>query len=75
MRIAVVKAAFDDDAGVWFVEHSDIEGLRVEGETFETFRGNVANAAGDLLFDEDGGTDDIHIEIVAHASVRARAAA
>jgi predicted RNase H-like HicB family nuclease len=54
MRIAVVKAAFDDDAGVWFVERSDIEGLHVEGDTFEAFRRNVADAAGDLLF---GGDD------------------
>ena len=75
MRIAVVKPAFNDDAGVWFVERTDIEGLHVEGETFEAFRRNVADAAGDLLFGGDDGTDDLHIEIVAHASVRARAVA
>ena len=75
MRVAVVKAAFDDDAGVWHVEHSEIEGLRVEGDTFEAFRQSVADAAADLAFGEGGGTEDIHIEIVAHASVRARAAA
>ena len=44
MRVAVAKAALDDDAGVWYVEHSDTEGLRVEGETFEVFRRNVADA-------------------------------
>ncbi len=49
MQIAVVKAAFDDDAGVRHVEHSDIEGLHVEGETFETFR-QTATATADLLF-------------------------
>ena len=75
MGIAVVKAAFDDDAGVWWVEHSDIEGLHVEGETFEAFRQNVALATTDLLLGDGGGTEDIHIEIVAHVSVRARAAA
>ena len=73
MRVAVVKAGFDDDAGVRYVEHSDIEGLHVEGETFEAFRRNVAVATADLLFGE--GAEDIHIEIVAHASVRARVAA
>jgi hypothetical protein len=75
MRIAVVKAAFDDEAGVWNVEHSDVEGLHVEGETFEAFRQNIADAAEDLMFGDGGAGEDVHIEIVAHASVRARAAA
>ena len=29
MRVAIVKAAHDDEAGVWSVEPSDIEGLRL----------------------------------------------
>ena len=74
MRIAVVKAAHDDEAGVWFVEHSDVEGLRVEGETFETFCCNVASAVADLLEEENSG-EEIAIEIIAHASLRARVAA
>jgi predicted RNase H-like HicB family nuclease len=73
MRVAVLKAAFDEDAHVWYVESSDIEGLHVEGDTFEAFRRNVADAAADLL--EDGGTEEVHIEIIAHASVRARVTA
>ena len=71
MRIAVVKAAFDDEAGVWFVETSDLEGLHVEGDTFEAFRQNVAAAVGDLL----EGETDIPVEIIAHSSLRVRAAA
>ncbi len=73
MRVAVVKAAFDDDAGVWFVEKSDLEGLRVEGETFEAFRQNVADATVDLL--AGGGPQDVVIEIVAHIFVRSAVAA
>ena len=72
MRVAILKAAFDEDARVWYVESSDIEGLHVEGDTFEAFRSNVADAAADLLEGEGG---EIHIEIIAHASVRARVAA
>jgi predicted RNase H-like HicB family nuclease len=72
MRVAVLKAARDDEAGVWYVEHSDVEGLHVEGETFEAFCNNVANAVEDLL---EGEGDEVHIEIIAHASMRARAAA
>ena len=70
MRVAVVKAAHDDDAGVWYVEHSEIGGLHIEGETFEAFCRDVAEGVSDLL---EGG--EIHVEIIAHASVRARAAA
>ena len=72
MRNAVVKAARDEDAGVWIVESSDVEGLWVEGETFEEFCRNVTAAVSDLLGD---GADDISIEVIAHASLRARTAA
>ena len=73
MRIAVVKAARDDSAGVWYVEHSDVEGLRAEGEVFEDFCRDVVAAVADLL---DGGYEgDVPVEIIAHASLRARVAA
>jgi broad specificity phosphatase PhoE len=72
MRLAVVKAAHDDEAGVWYVEHSDVGGLHVEGESFEAFCRNVASAVADLL---EGEGDEVHIEIIAHASIRARVAA
>ena len=49
MRVAVVKAAHDDEAGVWYVQASDLEGLHVEGETFEAFCRNVTDAVADLL--------------------------
>ncbi len=73
MRVAVVKAAYDRDARVWFVEHSEIEGLHVEGETFEAFCRNVADAVTDLH--EGRGASETHIEIIAHASVRSGVAA
>jgi predicted RNase H-like HicB family nuclease len=72
MRIAIVKAARDDEAGVWYVEASDLPGLHVEGETFEAFCGNVAEAVADLLEGENDGAGEIPVEIIAHASVRAR---
>ena len=71
MRIAVVKAAYDEEAGVWYVETSDLEGLHVEGATFEAFRDNVAAGVADLL----EGETDIPVEIIAHSSLRVRAAA
>jgi hypothetical protein len=74
MRIAVVKAAWDLDAGVWYVEHTDVAGLHVEAETFDEFCRNVAVAVGDLVEGESIGVE-IPIEIIAHASLRARVAA
>ena len=70
MRIAVVKAARDQEAGVRYVESPDVEGLHVEGESFEAFRRNVSLAVADLLEGED-----VPIEIIAHASLRAAAVA
>ncbi len=72
MRIAVVKAARDAEAGVWYVESSDVEGLHIEGETFEAFCRNVSLAVVDLL---EGEAADMPIEIIAHTSIRADAAA
>ncbi len=59
----------------WTVEHSELDGLHVEGDTFEAFRSNVADAIADLLEGERDGADEAHVEIIAHASVRAGAAA
>jgi len=64
MRVAVVKAAHDDDASVWYVEHSDVEGLRVEGETFEAFCINIAAVAADLIAENGDGDGEIQIEII-----------
>ena len=33
MTLIVVKAAFDDEANVWFVESSDVAGLNLEAPT------------------------------------------
>jgi hypothetical protein len=71
MRVAVVKAAHDDEGGVWCVQSSDVEGLRVEGDTFEAFCRNVAGAVVDLLGGEETA-GEIPVEIIAHASLRAR---
>ena len=57
------------------MQHSDIEGLHVEGDTFEAFCTNVAGAAADLIEGGSDGDSEIQIEIIAHASMRARVAA
>ncbi len=69
----VVKAAFDADAKVWFVESSDIPGLNLEAASVEELRNLLPDAILDLLEEDDGGGDfDLPIEIIAHASARVR---
>jgi len=69
----LVKAAFDPDAEVWFVESSDLPGLNVEGTTLEDLRAKIPLAVTDLLeMSEHAGEFDVPIEIVAHASAGPR---
>jgi hypothetical protein len=74
-RMILVKAIFDSEAGVWFTDSSDLHGLRIEAATLEILIERIPGAVLDLL--DDGDPDDttaveIPIEIVAHASTRAR---
>jgi len=74
----VVKAAFDADAGVWFVESSDIPGLNAEAASLEALIENLPGLvadlaeASDVLADRDNPTGEYSIEIVAHATARIR---
>jgi len=74
MSVIVVKAAFDPEAKVWFVEYSDVPGLNLEAETLEGLQTKIPIALQDLLEDADGegAPFDIPVEIIAHASARVR---
>ncbi|HEY1361385.1 MAG TPA: DUF1902 domain-containing protein [Xanthobacteraceae bacterium] len=48
--LIVVKAAFDADAGVWFVEDSgDLHGLNLEAPSLEALVAKLPDAVADLL--------------------------
>jgi hypothetical protein len=68
----VVKAAFDEDPGVWTIEHTDIPGLATEAPTFEELRRKIEVMAPELL--EANGVEiasaEAAVEIVAHATAR-----
>jgi len=69
----VVKAARDSEAGVWYVETSDLPGLNLEADTLEGLLEQLPGAVTDLLEAgnlDDGSEDDVPIELVAHASAR-----
>lgn len=45
----IVRADFDDDAGVWVATSTDIEGLALEADTFEKLLERVPGAIEDLI--------------------------
>src|ERR1700674_4338583 len=69
--LIVIKAAWDPDAGVWCVEHSDLPGLNLEAESLEALRDKLPGALEDLM-EAAGqtGEREVQIEIIAHARVR-----
>lgn len=69
----VVKAAFDPEARVWYVETSDVPGLNLEAATVEELCDKLPGAIADLLEEATGKTDrEVPIELVAHAHTRVR---
>lgn len=74
-NLIVVKAAFDPEAGVWFVEDSDLYGLNAEAESLEALVEKLPIIAADLLLAngmDAQSVEDIPIELVAHARTRIR---
>ena len=71
--LIVVKAAYDAEARVWFVEDSDLHGLNAEGTTLEELVEKLPNLVADLLqangYDPEGARE-VPIELIAHASTR-----
>jgi hypothetical protein len=71
--LIVVKAAWDAEAEVWWVEHSDLPGLNLEAESLETLRDKLPAAIEDLL-EAAGhtGKGDVLVETKAHAHTHVR---
>lgn len=72
-KVIVVKAGRDAEAGVWFVEDCEIDGLNLEAETLEALVEKLPDAILDLLeaagADVDGAAE-LPIELIAHASTK-----
>ena len=49
MPLYVAKASFDAQAGVWYVEYTDIPGLAVDAPTFEGLRHKIKTMGSALL--------------------------
>ena len=72
-RVILVKAVRDDDAGIWYVEYSDMPGLNLEAASIEELIDKLPAAVADLIeCANDGLPYDVPIELIASASTRAR---
>ena len=60
----IVRANWDDEAGVWVASSTDIDGLAIEAATIEALEPKVLAALGDLI--ELNGIDSDLPEIPVH---------
>jgi len=67
LRHAVIRCAWDDEAGVWFVRDADIPGLVTEAPTLEALRRKLPGMVQDLV---DVATDIASIALRVSVSVR-----
>lgn len=74
-RHAIIRAAWDDEAGVWYIEETDIPGLITESETLEGLRQRIRDVLPDLLFDVADKPDEIEIDLIAYRHERVKTAA
>ena len=73
-----VRVAYDLEAGVWYVEGSDIPGLNAEASTYEELVEIVLDVAAELIEANGDGSagprPTFPVNVVQHATaVRARA--
>ena len=63
-----VKAAWDDEAQVWYIEHSSLPGLHIEADTPIELYNKLPGAIEDLL--EGSGEQEIPFELIAPGRVK-----
>lgn len=74
-RHAFVRAAWDDEAKVWYVEECDIAGLATEAETLEGLLQRIRDIIPDLLVGIEDVPEHIEIDLIAHTHERVKTAA
>jgi hypothetical protein len=63
-----VKAAWDDEARVWYTEDSSLPGLNLEAETLDELRNKLPGAIEDLL--EGDGRREVPFELITPGLVK-----
>lgn len=74
-RHAFVRAAWDDEAKVWYVEECDIPGLATEAETLEALLQRIKDIIPDLLQGVKDIPEHIEVDLIAHTHERIATAA
>lgn len=74
-RHVVVRAAWDDEAQVWYVEETDVPGLATEAATLEALRRKIPVIIQDLLQDQPDRPDSIELDLIAYVHDRVNLAA
>lgn len=74
-RYIVVRAAWDDEAKVWYVQECDIPGVATEAESVEELRRKIPIVIGDLLEDDAERPSELEIDFIAYAHDRVTLAA
>ena len=69
-RHVVVRAAWDDEARVWYVRDSDVPGLATEADTLEELRRKIPVIIQDLLDDRLDRPDVIELDLIAYSHDR-----
>ncbi|KQT78333.1 DUF1902 domain-containing protein [Methylobacterium sp. Leaf466] len=70
IRHAVIRCAWDSDAGVWFVQETDIPGLMTEAPTLDALRRKLPIMIRDL--DAFASGTEVELDLIAHAHERIR---
>jgi len=66
-----VKAGFDEEAGVWFVDDCSVPGLVTEAPTLDALFEKVALMAVDLLdLDDKAATEYVPVHLLAQRDAR-----
>lgn len=71
-RLILVKVAHDDEAGVWYVEHSSLPGISAEAPTVEALIERLPGIVVDLIEENgfEGDPGEVAIEVVASHTQR-----
>jgi len=66
----VVRAGWDAEVQVWYVEDSDIPGLAAEADSLDALRERLRVIIPDLLADRQDVPDELEVDLIAYAHDR-----
>lgn len=74
-RHVIIRASWDNETALWFIEWSDIVGLFAEAPTLEELYQRIRDIIPDLLEASDDKPEELEIDLIAHKHERVKTAA